>query len=249
MDFFAFPPVAALLDLTYAALMGLSALLAPLVGASSAAAAIVLVTLLVRALLIPVGISQAKAEQTRARLAPQLRDLQKRFRSDPERLRRETMQLYRDERTSPFAGCLPVLLQAPIVGLLYAVFLHPVIAGHPNELLGETLFGVPLGTSLFGSLASGTLDASIALVCGLLVVVIAAVGEVTRRLFRMPQPPHDPDSPIPAIPVGLLGVLQFVTAGIAIFVPLAAGLYLLVTVIWTLVQRLVLRRLYPPVAA
>lgn len=150
---------------------------------------------------------------------------------------------------SPFAGCLPVLLQAPIVGLLYAVFLHPVIAGQPNELLGETLFGVPLGTSLFGSLASGTLDASIALVCGLLVVVIAVVGEVTRRLFRMPQPPHDPDSPIPAIPVGLLGVLQFVTAGIAIFVPLAAGLYLLVTVIWTLVQRLVLRRLYPPVAA
>lgn len=249
MDFFAFPPVAALLDLTYSALMGLSALLAPLVGASSAAAAIVLVTLLVRGLLIPVGISQAKAEQTRARLAPRLRELQKRFRSDPERLRRETMQLYRDERTSPFAGCLPVLLQAPIVGLLYAVFLHPVIAGQPNELLGETLFGVPLGTSLFGSLASGTLDASIALVCGLLVVVIAVVGEVTRRLFRMPQPPHDPDSPIPAIPVGLLGVLQFVTAGIAIFVPLAAGLYLLVTVIWTLVQRLVLRRLYPPVAA
>ncbi len=249
MDFFAFPPVAALLDLTSAALMGLSALLAPLAGASAAAAAVVLITLLVRALLIPVGISQAKAEQTRARLAPRLRELQKRFRSDPERLQRETMQLYRDERTSPFAGCLPVLLQAPIVGLLYAVFLHPVIAGQPNELLGETLFGVPLGASLFGSLASGTLDASIALVCGLLVVVIAVVGEVTRRLFRMPQPPHDPDSPIPAIPVGLLGVLQFVTAGIALFVPLAAGLYLLVTVIWTLVQRLVLRRLYPPVAA
>lgn len=249
MDFFAFPPVAALLDLTSSALMGLSALLAPIAGASAAAAAVVLITLLVRALLIPVGISQAKAEQTRARLAPRLRELQKRFRSDPERLQRETMQLYRDERTSPFAGCLPVLLQAPIVGLLYAVFLHPVIAGQPNELLGETLFGVPLGTSLFGSLASGTLDASIALVCGLLVVVIAVVGEVTRRLFRMPQPPHDPDSPIPAIPVGLLGVLQFVTAGIAIFVPLAAGLYLLVTVIWTLVQRLVLRRLYPPVAA
>lgn len=249
MDFFAFPPVAALLDLTSSALMGLSALLAPIAGASAAAAAVVLITLLVRALLIPVGISQAKAEQTRARLAPRLRELQKRFRSDPERLQRETMQLYRDERTSPFAGCLPVLLQAPIVGLLYAVFLHPAIAGQPNELLGETLFGVPLGTSLFGSLASGTLDASIALVCGLLVVVIAVVGEVTRRLFRMPQPPHDPDSPIPAIPVGLLGVLQFVTAGIAIFVPLAAGLYLLVTVIWTLVQRLVLRRLYPPVAA
>lgn len=245
MDFFAFPPVAALLDLAYAGLMGLSTLLTPLAGASAAAAAVVLVTLLVRALLIPVGISQAKAEQTRARLAPKLRDLQKRFRSNPERLQRETMQLYRDERTSPFAGCLPVLLQAPVVGLLYAVFLHPVIAGHPNELLGEELLGVPLGTSLFGAVTGGTLDAATALVCGGLVVLIAAVGEVTRRLFRMPQPPHDPDSPLPAIPVGLLGTLQFVTAGIAVFVPLAAGLYLLVTVIWTLVQRILLRRRYP----
>lgn len=249
MDFFAFPPVAALLDLTYSGLMGLSSLLTPLAGASAAAAAVVLVTLLVRALLIPVGISQAKAEQTRARLAPKLRDLQKRFRSDPERLQRETMQLYRDERTSPFAGCLPVLLQAPIVGLLYAVFLHPMIAGHPNELLGETLLGVPLGTSLFGSFTAGTLDGSTALVCGILVMVIAAVGEITRRLFRMPQPPRDADSPLPAIPVGLLGTLQFVTAGIAVFVPLAAGLYLLITVIWTLLQRLILRRIYPPVIA
>ncbi len=245
MDFFAFPPVAAALDLAYAGLMGLTALLTPLAGAAAAALAVVLVTLLVRALLIPVGISQAKAEQTRARLAPKLRDLQKRFKKNPERLQRETMQLYRDERTSPFAGCLPVLLQAPVVGLLYAVFLHTTIAGHPNELLGETFLGVPLGTSLFGSLAAGGLDASTALVCGSLVLVIAGVGELTRRLLRMPQPPRDPDSPIPAIPVGLLGALQFATAIVALFVPLAAGLYLVVTVIWTLVQRLILRRVYP----
>ena len=45
--------------------------------------------------------------------------------------------------------------------------------------------------------------------------------------------------------LGLLGVLQFVTAVVAVFVPLAAGLYLVVTVTWTLVQRLILRRKYP----
>lgn len=245
MDLFSFPPVAAVLDLAFTGLMGLAALLTPLAGTASAAAAVVLVTLLVRTLLIPVGISQARAEQTRARLAPKLRDLQKRFRSSPERLQRETMQLYRDEHASPFAGCLPVLLQAPVVGILYAVFLHPVIAGHPNTLLDETLFGVPLGSSLSGTIAAGTLDASTAVVCGILVLLVAAVGEVTRRVFRMPQPPRDAESPIPAIPVGLLGVLPFVTAVIAVFVPLAAGLYLLVTVAWTLVQRLVLRRFFP----
>ena len=76
MDLYAFPPIAALLDGAYAVLMALAALLEPVIGIASAAAAVVLVTLLVRAALIPVGVSQAKAEQTRARLAPKLAALQ-----------------------------------------------------------------------------------------------------------------------------------------------------------------------------
>ncbi|MGX1702875.1 YidC/Oxa1 family membrane protein insertase [Microbacterium sp. NPDC055357] len=245
MDLFAFPPLAALLDLASSGLTGLSSLLEPLAGVSAAATAVVVVTLLVRAILIPTGIAQAKAEQTRARLGPKLRDLHKRWAKNPERLQRETMQLYRDERTSPFAGCLPVLAQAPVVGILYAVFLHPVIAGHPNALLDETLLGVPLGTSLAGTAASGSLDVGTALVFGVLVLLIAIVGEVTRRVFRMPQPSRDAESPVPAIPSWLVGGLQFVTAIVALFVPLAAGLYLLTTVTWTLAQRAVLRRIYP----
>jgi YidC/Oxa1 family membrane protein insertase len=244
MDLFAFPPIAALLDLAYAGLMGMADLLTPLAGAFAAALAVVIVTLFVRALLIPVGISQARAEQTRARLAPRIRELQKRFKKSPERLQRELMQLYRDERTSPFAGFLPVLLQLPVVGILYAVFLHTTIAGHPNALLDETLFGAPLGSSVIGGLGG---EPATLIVGGLLVALIALVGELTRRLLRMPQPPRDPESPVPAIPAGVLGLLQFATAVVALFVPLAAAIYLLVTVAWTLGQRLILRRFYPPI--
>ncbi|MFL2001277.1 YidC/Oxa1 family membrane protein insertase [Microbacterium sp. A1-JK] len=240
MDLFAFPPLAALLDLAYSGLMTLSTALAPLT-AASAALAVVLVTLLVRAALIPTGIAQAKAEQTRARLAPRLRELQKKHKNDRERLQRETMQLYRDENTSPLAGCLPVLIQAPVVGVLYTLFLHTTIAGHPNALLDETLLGVPLGSTLLGSLSRG--DTAGVLVCAAIVVVIAVVGEITRRAFRMT--PVAGDLAMPAIAGGLIGALQFVTAVVAAFVPLAAGLYLVVTVTWTLGQRLVLRRIYP----
>ncbi|MGF1957675.1 membrane protein insertase YidC, partial [Enterococcus casseliflavus] len=124
MDFFALPPLAALLDLTTQGLLALTSFLTPLAGAAAAALAVVLVTLVVRAALIPVGVSQARAERDRARLAPRLRVLRERWGKNPERLQRETMQLYRDAGVSPFAGCLPVLAQAPVVGLLYAVFLH-----------------------------------------------------------------------------------------------------------------------------
>lgn len=242
MDIFAFPPLAFLLDLTYSALMALSDLLAPLAGGASAALAVIVVTLVVRALLIPVGVSQAKAEQTRARLAPRLRELQRRYRLQPERLQREMMQLYRDEKSSPFAGCLPVLAQAPVIGLLYAVFLHLEIAGHANALLTRTLFEVPLGTSLAGAVATGSAGPATFAVCGAIVALIAVVAEVTRRVFRVPAPVEG--APAPAM-TALVGVLQYATAVVAVFVPVAAGLYLVVTVAWTLGQRWLLRRRYP----
>lgn len=243
MDLFSFPPIAAILHAAYGALLGLADILTPLAGTASAAGAVVLVTLLVRAALIPVGISQAKAEQMRARLAPQLRALQRRHKSDPERLQRETMKLYRDENTSPLAGCLPMLAQAPVVGVIYALFLHATIDGQANALLSETLLGVPLGTSLIGAVAHTALDPATALVIGVVVLLIAGVGELTRRMLRPPAPGDD--SPLAAGTARVAGVLQFATAVVALFVPLAAGLYLLVTVSWTLMQRIVLRRKYP----
>ena len=243
MDPFSFPPLTALLDAAYGALAGLATFFEPFTGASAAALAVVVVTLLVRALLIPVGISQAKAEQTRARLAPRLREIQKRHGKNPERMQRETMQLYRDENTSPFAGCLPVLLQAPIVGILYTLFLRTEIAGHPNELLSHDLFGAPLGTSLVHMLAAGPFSLPTLAVFGGLVAIMVVVAEVTRRVFR-PAPVDDTPLSSPGM-LRMMSALHYLTAVFALFVPLAAALYLTITVVWTLVQRVILRRRHP----
>lgn len=249
MDIFASPPLTALLDAAYGALAGLASLLEPLAGASSAALAVVLVTLLVRALLIPVGFSQAKAEQTRARLAPRLRELQRRHKKNPERLQKEMLELYRSENTSPFAGMLPVLAQAPVVGLLYTLFIRPEIAGHPNDLLTHDLFGAPLGTSLVSSVFGGTASPSTLLVFGVLIVIMLVVADITRRVFT--PAPIEGDSPLNSqTMLRVTSALHYLTAVFAVFVPLAAALYLTVTVVWTLVQRTLLRRRYPlPVPA
>ncbi|MDQ1137206.1 YidC/Oxa1 family membrane protein insertase [Microbacterium sp. SORGH_AS 1204] len=240
MDPFLFPPLALLLDLATRAMLALTAALDPLVGSAAAAVAVVAVTLLVRLLLVPVGVSQARAEQTRARLAPRLRVLRERWRNDPERLQRATMQLYRDENVSPAAACLPLLAQAPVVGLLYAVFLHPTVGGQANALLAHDLLGVPLGRSLVAALTSGTADGTTLVVFGSLVAVIVFAVELTRRWLR---PSVDPAAP--AWTTTITGVLPFSTAVVALFVPLAAALYLAVTTVWTLVQRVLLRRRYP----
>ena len=238
MDPFAFPPVAAVLQAASTALTWLTEMLSPIAGASAAALSVVLVTLLVRAALIPAGVSQARAEQIRARLAPKLRAIRARHAKDPERLQRETMRIYAEAGASPFAGCLPMLAQMPVVAIIYGVFLHAEIAGGANALLTHELWGVSLGASAAGALAGATVDAASAALFGTIAVVLLAVGETTRRLFRIPAADEGPD-------LRWLGVLQFATAAIAMFVPLAAALYLVVTTVWTLAQRLVLRRLYP----
>lgn len=246
MDIFALPPLTLLLDAAYSALLSLSTALEPVGGSASAALAVMLVTVGVRAALIPVGVSQARAEQMRARLAPRLRSLQHRHGRDRERLQRETMALYRDEQASPLAGCLPLIVQAAVVAVLYTLFLRAEIAGHPNDLLAHDLLGAPLRSSLVTAAGAG-LDAQTAIVWAVVLTVIVIVADITRRVFR-PQVPTEGPLASPAM-LGMMNAMHYLTALFAVFVPLAAALYLVVTVTWTLAQRWLLRRRYPlPVA-
>lgn len=243
MDFTAFPPLAAVLDTAHAALLGLADLLAPLAGPAAAALAIVLVTLAVRALLLPLGVLQVRAEVARRRLAPKLAELQKRYKKNPEALQRKTLELYRDAGVSPFAGLWPALAQAPIVSVLYGVAVSPVLNGHPNELLSETLFGAPLGLSVPGMLASPgpALLVPLALLLGM-----AVVAWFTRRqMLRMSAAAPATEGPL-AGATGALSWLSFLTVVIAVFVPLAAALYLAVSTTWTFAERTILRRRLAP---
>lgn len=242
MDLLAFPPLAALLDLAHTGLVGSVALLHPVFGSSAAVAVIILVTLIVRAALIPTAIAQAKGEQARARLAPKIRELQQRFRRSPERLQREMSALYQRENTSPFAGCLPILVQAPIVGVLYTVFVQPQIAGHSNDLLSHEVLGASLGHSLLGTVSAGVVDVPVIAATALLVCVLLIIGELSRRAFAVA--PADGPLGTPSAQ-RLLGGLHYVSAVFVVFLPLAAGLYLTTSAAWTLIQRILLRRRYP----
>ena len=240
MDFYSFPPIAVALEGAYSLVTWLAATLTPLAGTASAALAVVLVTLAVRALLIPVGVSQVRAELTRRRLAPLLQELRRRHAENPELLQRKTMQLYADEKASPFAGCVPTLLQAPVLSLLYGLFVLPAVNGHANSLLEAELLGVPLGTSFVAVLIRGPLDLEALVFVGLL-GCIGAVAWLSRRLALRAQQPADVPEQLRSI-THALSWLPFLTVVFAAVVPLAATLYLAVTTAWTLVERTVLRR-------
>ncbi|WP_223690296.1 YidC/Oxa1 family membrane protein insertase [Leifsonia poae] len=243
MDLFSFGPIAAVLDGAYNLVTGISTTIAPIAGTASGLAAVVMLTMLVRIVLLPVGRSQVRAEYTRRRLAPKLAELQRKHGKDRETLTRTSMELYQAEKASPFAGMLPLLLQIPVISLVYAVFTHTTIAGHTNSLLTEHAFGAPLGTSFVGLSGAGDAVWPGMLVFLVVLALIATVTTVSRKVLALPQPAGQ------AAPGGLVRVLSFlpyITVVFAAFVPLAAAVYILTSTTWTVVERSVLRRLLDP---
>lgn len=243
MDLSTLPPIAAVLGGLQSLVTTLGELVEPVAGASAAALAVVLFTLLVRLVLVPVGVSQVRAEIARRRLAPAIADLTRRI-TDPEARSRALMALYASEKVSPLAGCLPTLAQAPVLTAVYSLFAHSEIAGHANTLLTHTLGGAALGANLFATVGAGVAGVWPYLV---LLVLLAVVVELSRRAtvrFAGPTASPTPGGGHESSPgtVGLLRWLPFVSVLFAAAAPLAAGLYLVTSAAWTLGERAVLRR-------
>lgn len=244
MDLSSLPLVGPLLHGGADLVVALTAALSPVAGSFAAAIAVVLLTLAVRAVLVPLSVLQVRAERDRRRLAPQLAALRRRHGKNAEQLQRAVQQLYTNEKVSPLAGCLPVLAQAPVLSLVYALFTHASIGGTANALLEATLVGIPLGHSLVVTLTSPLWVHAWVVV--LLLAVLAVVVERSRRanLRWNPLPTPEPDAQVPgAAATAAIGrFAPFITVVFAAIAPLAAALYVVTSAAWTAGERAVLRR-------
>lgn len=77
--------------------------------------AIILLTIAVRVLLLPLTVAQTRSTAKMQALQPEINALQKKYKSDPERLNRETMDLWRKNKVNPLSGCLLLLVQFPFL--------------------------------------------------------------------------------------------------------------------------------------
>jgi YidC/Oxa1 family membrane protein insertase len=95
--------------------------------------AIVGLTVLIRAVLVPLTLKQFRSMQELQRLAPQLKELQEKYKDDKQRQQQEIMGFYKEHKVNPFASCLPLLLQLPVfISLFYMLRtdLKKNICGH-----------------------------------------------------------------------------------------------------------------------
>jgi YidC/Oxa1 family membrane protein insertase len=132
-----------------------------------------------------------------------------------------------------FAGLSPILLQWPFLSVMYLLFRSARIGGRPNMLLRHDLFGVPLGTHWLAGAGPVSLHGAVFL--GVF-VVLAVLCWLSARLAGAGS------AGSPAI---LRWVLPYLTVAIAAFVPLAAGVYLVTSTGWSLLERRLFRSREP----
>lgn len=107
--------------------------------------AIVMLTVLVRIALYPLNQKQMKSMQQMQKIQPRLKVIQEKYGDDKQKLNEEMMRLYRENNVNPASGCMPLLVQLPILILLFNVL-------RTYDFTGSSFLGVTLGTSTIAGL-------------------------------------------------------------------------------------------------
>jgi YidC/Oxa1 family membrane protein insertase len=206
--------------------------------------AIILVTIIVKIVLFPLTTKSIKAQRAMKELEPELKALKERHVDDRQKLAQETMALYQKRGVTPFSGCLPLLIQIPVIIGLYWVFSRGLAS--VDEKILYSFVDVPTsldmhflvfdlaGKSIFLALLAGVTQ---------FVQTHVALGKQT------PLPPASPDKKpsfqedfARSMQVQMRYVLPVIVGGISMTLPAAVALYWAISNILSTGQELITKR-------
>ena len=192
--------------------------------------AIVATTLIVRLLILPLFIKQYRSMRRMQAYAPQIKELQARYKGNRQKLNEEMMSFYKENQINPFSSCLPLVAQLPIFIVLYYA-----LRDFSKEAIGRA--GLDF-MWIIPDVAQNLLD--IGWGAGLLLAIYAISQLLAGELNHTPATPTNQRWIMRLVPIGIVfGVTTFpVPAGVVI--------YWVTTNLWTCGQQLVIKRKIGP---
>ena len=106
-------------------------------------AAIVVLTFITRAAILPLSVKQIRSMRAMSALQPQIKEIQERYKDDRQRLQREMMAVYQENNVNPFASCLPLLLQLPVFMSLFYLLRSPHFQEEVRKAGDEAFLFIP----------------------------------------------------------------------------------------------------------
>jgi len=204
-------------------------------------------TVTIRALLIPLFVKQIKSSRNMQLLQPQIKELQKKYGHDRQKLAEEQMKLWKETGTNPFASCLPLLLQMPIFFALFNV-INNAAKGKPRGLLDATdAASLKEAVFLGGRIADTFMNSAhleTKIIAMFMVVAMCVTQFVTQRqLMAKNMPPDALTGPYAQQQKILLYMLPIVFAVSGVAFPIGVLIYWTVSNLWTMGQQFyVIRR-------
>lgn len=232
------------------------ALWAPVLGSASGwnwALSIICMTIVIRIILIPLFVRQIHSSRKMQLLQPKIRELQKKYGHDRERLGQETMKLYKAENANPMASCLPLLLQSPIFFGLYRVLIgaayinpktgSPTAHGYwlqknPDLLLSlnhSQVFGARLADK-FWPISHGF--GSVQIVAAVMIVIMTATMFYTQlQLTKKNMPQEALEGPMAQQQKTMLYLFPLIFVFMGVNIPIGVLFYWVTSQIWTMGQQ------------
>ena len=229
----------------------------PLLGADSGwtwALSIVSLTILIRIALIPLFVKQIKSSRAMQLLQPKVRELQKKYGHDREKLGQETMKLYKEHNANPLASCLPLLLQSPIFIALFRVLdgaardiprghwlkIHPELLASLND---ATLLGARISDTFLKVGFADGITAVHLVTLGLIIAMTVTLFVTQLQLMRKNMPAEALTGPFAQQQKMMLYLFPLIFAIGGINFPVGVLIYWFASNLWTMGQQFyVIRR-------
>jgi len=218
------------------------------------AIAIILLTLVIRALIIPLFRRQTISQKRMQLLQPEIKEIQRRYKGDRTKISEATMALYKERGVSPAAGCLPLVLQFVLLIPMYSVIRDGLTSYDPTAMLHIGPWQVPLTCQnlvngvptppqpcidpiAFGinwSVANTVLPLPIIGGLSLLAVASGLLQLLQSRMVMPPPAEHDPQSSIQRQTMVIFPLISIAYGG---FLPSGLFLYWIVTTVFSIIQQ------------
>ena len=219
--------------------------------------AIVVLTLVVRAVLIPLYRKQLVSQRRMQLLQPELKEIQRRYKGDSMKVRLAQQELMRERGVNVLAGCLPLLLQLPLLFIIYSVIQHGLTNQNPTAML--SVFGVQLVDLQCQNIVNGVIDATKPCIDAQVPILgdvahpqaflwiagfglsFLAIGSALLQLVqsRMMLPAADPtnDDPNTRVQRQMMLFLPIISVVYGGFLPAGLFIYWIVATIFSIVQQ------------
>jgi len=197
--------------------------------------AVIVLTILIKFLFYPLGVKAIKSQKALSGLQPKIKEIQEKYKDNKEQQTKEIMGLYKKEKINPFSGCLPLLIQLPVLIALYRVFWHGL---QPEQMV--LLYGFVTAPGIIDSTFFGIIDLANPNVA---VAFLAGIFQFIQVKMTAPKPKEGKKQDSSFAGQMQKQMQYFMPAFMVLILfrlPSAIGLYWLTTTLFTIIQQYVI---------